>query len=65
MKLAASVKAPTLTCRPLTGARIETPIHNQGRRATAVAPSRGRGLKQESGFTDTLKLSSPPHGGAD
>ncbi len=52
-------------CRPLTGARIETMVTMTTDSTGFVAPSRGRGSKQQLGQDRGLDRRSPPHGGAD
>ena len=51
--------------RPLTGARIETPIPQAPAMSVRVAPSRGRGSKHDVAQGFFSAIGSPPHGGAD
>ncbi len=51
--------------RPFTGAWIETPKSDPWLRPGEVAPSRGRGSKQQIAKSRRLTKSSPLHGGVD
>ncbi len=53
------------SCRPFTGARIETSRISSVSSVQPVAPSRGRGSKLVSPLRAALPLMSPLHGGAD
>ena len=55
----------SLSCRPFTGAWIETRHRGAGRCTGTVAPSRGRGLKLVTSLIEQAKGRSPLHGGVD
>ena len=65
MKHAKSMRGLADTGRPFTGAWIETGKAWKKKNNALVAPSRGRGLKQNTGLPRAAAGWSPLHGGVD